>query len=57
MRSVNANWEVDIYSDAKHSFTGEGAIGTMPEAGLNPQAEARSWQRMVNFFDEVLPGR
>lgn len=55
MRSVNANWEIDLYSDAKHSFTGEGAIGQMSEAGLNPQAEARSWQKMVNFFAEVLP--
>ena len=55
MRSVNANWEIDIYSDAKHSFTGEGAIGQMSEAGLNPQAEARSWQSMLNFFREVLP--
>lgn len=55
MRSVNANWEIDIYSGAKHSFTGEGAAGkNMPEAGLDPQAEARSWQSMVNFFQEVL---
>ncbi len=54
MRSVNANWEIDIYSEAKHSFTGEGVSGKMPEAGLNHQAEARSWQKMVNFFEEVL---
>lgn len=56
MRSSNTNWEIDIYSGAKHSFTGEGAAGVnMPEAGLNPQAEARSWQKMVNFLEEVLP--
>ncbi|XGV94694.1 MAG: dienelactone hydrolase family protein [Leptolyngbya sp. BL-A-14] len=55
MRSVNANWEIDIYSDAKHSFTGEGAIDQMSEAGLNPQVEARSWQKMLNFLAEVLP--
>ena len=54
MRSVNANWEIDIYSDAKHSFTGEGVSGQMPEAGLNPQAEARSWQKMVHFFKEIF---
>lgn len=55
MRSAGANWEIVIYSDAKHSFTGEGAMGDVtPEAGLNPQAEARSWQAMLNFFEEVL---
>lgn len=56
MRSVDANWEVDIYSGAKHSFTGEGVIAgaTMPEAELNSQAEARSWQRMLTFFEEVF---
>lgn len=55
MRSVNANWEIDIYSGAKHSFTGEGATGAnMPEAGFNPQAEARSWQAMLNLLEEVL---
>ena len=55
MRASDTNWEIDIYSGAKHSFTGEGAFGNMtPEAGLNPQAEARSWQKMLNFFEEVL---
>lgn len=55
MRSSDTNWEIDIYSGAKHSFTGEGAVGNItPEAGLNPQAEARSWQTMLNFFEEVL---
>jgi dienelactone hydrolase len=54
MRSAKANWQIDIYSDAKHSFTGEGAIALMSEAGLNPQAEARSWRSMLNFFEEVL---
>ncbi len=55
MRSADTNWEIDIYCNAKHSFTGEGAVGTAtPEAGLNPQAEARSWQAMLNFFQEIL---
>lgn len=55
MRAAGANWEIGIYSNAKHSFTGEGAMGnTTPEAGLEPQAEARSWQAMLNFFEEVL---
>ena len=56
MRHARANWEVDIYSGAKHSFTGEGSLGPekTPEAVLDPQAEARSWQSMLRFFGEVL---
>lgn len=56
MRSAKADWEVGIYSGAKHSFTGEGSLGAerTPEAVLNPQAEARSWQRTMNFFAEVF---
>ena len=58
MRKADANWELDIYSGAKHSFTGEGSLGPerTPEAVLNPQAEARSWCAMVAFFEEVLKG-
>lgn len=56
MRRARANWEIDIYSGARHSFTGEGSLGPekTPEAVLNPQAEARSWQSMLRFFEEVL---
>jgi dienelactone hydrolase len=43
MRLAQANWQINIYADAKHSFTGEGAAGDRtPEAGLHPQTEARS---------------
>lgn len=55
MRSAGANWEIVIYSGAKHSFTGEGAMGNAtPEAGLDPQADKRSWQAMLNFLEEVF---
>lgn len=56
MRAAGANWEIDMYSGAKHSFTGEGSLGAArtPEAVLDPQSEARSWQRMLAFFAEVL---
>ena len=56
MRRARADWEVVVYSGAKHSFTGEGSLGPerTPEAVLDPQAEARSWQRMLTFFREVL---
>ena len=56
MRAAGVNWQIDIHSGAKHSFTGEGSLGAerTPEAVLHPQAEARSWQSMMNFFAEVL---
>ena len=55
MRLAQANWQINIYSDAKHSFTGEGVIGdTTPEAGLHPQTEARSWRTAVEFLQEVF---
>lgn len=56
MRAAKVNFEIDIYSGAKHSFTGEGSLGAerTPEAVLNPQAEARSWRSMLNFFAELF---
>jgi dienelactone hydrolase len=55
MRLAQANWQINIYGDAKHSFTGEGAVGDRtPEAGLHPQTEARSWQTSVDFLREVF---
>jgi dienelactone hydrolase len=55
MRLADVNWQINIYGDAKHSFTGEGAVGDRtPEAGLHAQTEARSWQTTVEFLREVL---
>lgn len=55
MRLARANWQINIYSDAKHSFTGEGVGGDRtPGAGLHPQTEARSWQTTVEFLREVF---
>lgn len=56
MRTAQADWEIGIYSGARHSFTGEGSLGAerTPEAVLDPQADSRSWQRMLDFFAEVL---
>jgi len=55
MRSAGANWELDIYGDARHSFTGEGIVNkTSPEAGLHPQSESRSWRATLEFLAEVL---
>lgn len=55
MRLAQANWQINIYSDAKHSFTGEGVVGDRTlEAGLHPQTEARSCQTTVEFLREVF---
>jgi dienelactone hydrolase len=55
MRLAQANWQMNIYGGAKHSFTGEGAAGDgTREAGLHPQTEARSWQMTVEFLREVF---
>ncbi len=56
MRAAKVNFEINLYSGAKHSFTGEGSLGAekTPEAVLNPQAETRSWQSMLNFFTELF---
>ena len=55
MRLAQANWQINIYSDAKHSFTGEGVVGEgTPEAGLHPQTDERSWQTTVAFLREIL---
>jgi dienelactone hydrolase len=55
MRHARANWQINIYSDAKHSFTGEGAVGDRtPEAGFHPQTESRSWEMTVEFLREVI---
>ena len=55
MRSAEANWELDIYGNARHSFTGEGILDqTSPEAGLHLQSEVRSWRATLGFLAEVL---
>lgn len=55
MRAARVNWEIDIYSEAMHSFTGEGVANkATPEAGLHPQSEDRSWHTTLRFLKEVL---
>ena len=55
MRSAGANFELDVYGDARHSFTGEGTLDkTSPEAGIHPQSEMRSWRATIEFLNEVL---
>jgi dienelactone hydrolase len=55
MRRAQANWQISMYGDASHGFTGEGSVGEWtPEAVIHSQAEHRSGQSMVAFLEEVL---
>jgi dienelactone hydrolase len=55
MLRARANWEINIYGDARHSFTGEGTLNReTPEAGLHEQSERRSWLSTLEFLREVL---
>jgi dienelactone hydrolase len=55
MRRARANWQINVYSNASHGFTGEGSAGERtPEAVMHPQTERRSWKAMITFLEEVL---
>jgi dienelactone hydrolase len=56
MHAAHANWQVNIYGGAMHSFTNP-AADTHGIEGVryNAQADHRSWQAMQAFFDEIFP--
>jgi len=55
MRKARADWQFNVYSGAKHSFTNPDA-GKYHVAALayNEKADHRSWQAMKDFFREVF---
>jgi dienelactone hydrolase len=55
MKKTSADWQVDIYSGAVHSFTNP-ASGNDPSKGLayNEKAARRAWNAMKHFFDEIF---
>ncbi len=55
MCRAGANFEINIYSGAKHSFTNPEADRWHSAAlGYNAQADHRSWQAMRDFFAEIF---
>ncbi len=50
------DWEMNIYSGTKHSFTNPAADSAgMPEAlGYNNQSDRRSWERLTAFLAEIF---
>lgn len=55
MSDAKVNWEMDVYSDAVHSFTQKSA-GHDPSNGsaYNKKADERSWASMKDFFAMVF---
>lgn len=54
LTDAGADWEMDIYGNAKHSFTNPDAGDHgMDALAYNENADKRSWQRAMNFLAEV----
>jgi len=55
MRKARADWQFNIYSGAKHSFTNPNAgRHGIPALAYNAEADHRSWQAMKDFFREIF---
>jgi len=55
LEAAGANWEMDIYGRARHGFTNpDAAAYGIAALAYDAQADARSWQRMQAFFDEIF---
>lgn len=55
LHAAKANWQINLYGDAVHSFTQKSA-GDDPSTGsaYNEQADKRSWSEMRMFFTELF---
>jgi dienelactone hydrolase len=60
MNNAQANYEVNLYADAKHGFSNPGADANGSrygiDVGYNEAADQASWQAMQSMFDEVFRG-
>lgn len=56
MKNSGADWQFVSFGGAVHSFTVPEA-GNDPSANIayHPEADRRSWQMMLLFFDEIFP--
>lgn len=57
MNESDADWTLNVYSDAVHSFTQKGA-GSDPSNGsaYNPRADRLSWGAMKRLFEKEFQG-
>ena len=55
MKAAGADWELNLYGGAQHSFTNPAADGTqMPGVLYHEPTDRRSWAAMVDLFAEVF---
>lgn len=55
MNDANIDWQMVYYSGAVHSFTEpEAGTDNSKGAAYNPKADARSWEAMKVFFEEIF---
>ena len=54
MTAKKVDWQLHGYSQTVHAFTRPDANDPAFGAVYNPSADRRSWQAMLNFFDETL---
>ncbi len=54
MRKAGADWELNAYGNAVHSFTNKSANNRAQGTAYNAEADRRSWQAMKDFFAEVF---
>jgi dienelactone hydrolase len=54
MRKAGADWELNAYGGAVHSFTNHAANDKQHGMCYNAEADRRSWQAMKDFFTEVF---
>ncbi|NQX87470.1 MAG: dienelactone hydrolase family protein [Halioglobus sp.] len=54
MNAKKADWQLNAYSNTMHAFTRPEANDRDFGTVYNASADRRSWQAMLNFFEEVL---
>jgi dienelactone hydrolase len=54
MTSKKVDWQLHSYSNTVHAFTRPEANDPAFGAVYNASADRRSWQAMLNFFDEIF---
>ena len=57
MTAADVDWELDLYSGAKHAFTSPRSQDspTPDVVAYDPRAAARSWDATTRFLRELLP--
>jgi len=59
MRAAKVNWQMTVFGGVVHSFTNPAAdkLGRPEFARYDAQADQRSWQQMLELFQEVFQKR